>query len=100
MYYARGDLQTIIAAMATNWGRVCHAGGRAATQAACPAGLAVCGRSFAARNIPGEAAASQGRYAIGTPGTLEVFGKAFLGEFLRELSAPGFEDALGIARGG
>jgi hypothetical protein len=45
-------------------------------------------------------ALTEGRFAIGTPETMHVFGKAFLREFLAGLSAPGFDEALTVARQG
>lgn len=40
----------------------------------------------------------QGRLRMGAPESLYLYGKVYLGEFLTNLSAPGFEDAMVIAR--
>lgn len=44
------------------------------------------------------AALQQGRLRVGTPELLYEFGKMFLAGFRDELGAPGFEDALALAR--
>jgi phosphotransferase family enzyme len=46
------------------------------------------------------AALATGRFVMGQPETMRAFGKAFLREFLLGLSAPGFEEALTVARSG
>ena len=46
------------------------------------------------------AALSAGRFVMGQPDSMRAFGKAFLREFLLGLSAPGFEEALAVARSG
>jgi aminoglycoside phosphotransferase (APT) family kinase protein len=46
------------------------------------------------------AALAAGHFVMGQPETMRTFGKAFLREFLVGLSAPGFEEALIVARFG
>ena len=43
---------------------------------------------------------AQGRLTLATPGILHVLGKMVLAGFLNGLSAPGFDEALVVARQG
>ena len=43
---------------------------------------------------------AQGRVKLSAPESLYVYGKVYLGEFLANLSAPDFEEALVVAQQG